>query len=310
VIYFDSAGNRLTTPVTRKQPLLSAVNGVDTSFFPPESVTSGTTPPPAPGPAHASANDFNGDNYPNFFGTSAAAPNGAGVAAVLLGVAKANNITLTPADVRNLLTATTQGNEDQTPNYCTGTAGTTTIVASGYARTDNNAYTVSYNGPAGTTLSQITIDVSTIGVHFDTTTAIPTDTSTSATATGVVVSAFNGTTTVAPFTAPSVASSSVATGSQSTANSLLTINFNNFNPGATLKFGVGRRNDGVNIYAQLSEVLGGQTPASPGALVGATNSAATVASGRFVNTLKKAWNYKEGYGLIDAQAAVNRMLGL
>ncbi len=109
-------------------------------------------------------------------------------------------------------------------------------------------------------------------------------------------------------TAPSVASYTVGTGSQGTANSLLTINFNNFNPGATLKFGIGRRIDTVNIFAQLSEVLGGQTPSSPGALVGSTNSAGTTAAGRFVNTFSKKWNYKEGYGLVDAQAAVQLLL--
>ncbi len=309
VIYFDSAGNRLATPSVRKQPLLSATNGVDTSFFPPASVTSGTTPPSPPGPSNPSPSDFNGDGYPNFFGTSAAAPSAAGVAAVVLGVAKQNNITLAPADIRTLLTSTTQGNEDQTPNAAIGTAGPLTVVASGYARTDNNAYTVSYGGATGTTLASLTIDLSPIGAHFDPTTAIPTDASTTATSTGVVVSVFNGTTTPAGTTAPSVASYTVGTGSTGTANSLLTVNFSNFNPGATLKFGVGRRNDVVNIFSQLSEVLGGMTPASPGALLSETDSVSGTASGRFSNTFKQKWNYKEGYGLISAQAAVARMLG-
>ncbi len=308
-IYFDAAGNRLATAEVRKQPLLAAVNGVSTSFFPPVGGT-GTTPPAPPGPSNPSPYDFNGDGYPNFFGTSAAAPSGAGVAAIVLGIAKANGIALSSADVRSLLTSTTQANEDQTPNYAVGTAGPASVVASGYARTDNNAYTVSYNGSPGSTLSQITIDLSTIGVHFDPTAAIPTDTSTTATATGVVVSAFNGTTTPTGTTAPSVASYTVGTGANGTANSLLTINFNNFNPGATLKFGVGRRNDGSNVFAQLSEVLGGQTASSPGALVGAKTSTGSTASGRFVNSFSKKWNYKVGYGLIDATAAVNRLMGM
>ncbi len=308
-IYFDAAGNRLATPVVRKQPVLSACNGVDTTFFPPVGVTSGTTPPPAPGPANPSTQDFDGDGYPNFFGTSAASPNGAGVAAVILGVAKANNITLSPGDVRSLMISTTQANQDQTPGSAVGTAGAVTVTAGGYGRTDNNGYTVAYSGAAGTTLASITIDLSTIGAHFDTTTAIPLDTTTTATGTGVVVSAFNGTTTPTGTTAPSVTGFTVGTGSGGTATSLLTVNFSNFNPGATLKFGIGRRNDVVNIFSQLGEVLGGQTPTSPGALLSATNSASGTASGRFVNTFKQKWNYKEGYGLIDAQAAVNRLLG-
>ena len=68
-IYFDAAGNRLATPVTRKQPLLSTVDGVSTTFFPP---ATGTV---APGPTNP-VNDSDGDGYPNFFGTSAAAPTG------------------------------------------------------------------------------------------------------------------------------------------------------------------------------------------------------------------------------------------
>ncbi len=308
-IYFDAAGNRLSTPVVRKQPVLSAVNGVDTSFFPPVGVTSGTTPPAVPSPTNPSTQDFDGDGYPNFFGTSAAAPNGAGVAAIVLGVAKANSITLTPADVRSLMTSTTQGNEDQTPGYAVGTAGQVSVTAAGYGRTDNNGYTVAYTGAAGTTLTSITIDLSTIGAHFDTTTAIPLDTTTTATGTGVVVSAFNGTTAPAGTTVPSVASYTVGTGSAGTATSLLTVNFSNFSPGATLKFGIGRRNDGVNIFSQLGEVLGGMSPSSPGALLSATDSTTAVTTGRFVNSFKQKWNYKTGYGLIDAQAAVNRLLG-
>lgn len=114
------------------------------------------------------------------------------------------------------------------------------------------------------------------------------DLATTTTGTGVVVSAFNGTTTPAGTTAPSVASFTVGTGSTGTANSLLTVNSNNSNPGATLKFGIGRRNDGVNIFGQLAEVLGGQTPASPGALLGSTTSAGgTPAAGRFANTFKQ-----------------------
>ena len=281
VIYFDAAGNRLPTPQVRKQPVLAATNGVSTSFFPPASVTSGTTPPAPPGPSNPSPSDFNGDGYPNFFGTSAAAPTCGGRRRRRPRCRQGEQHHADPGG-RGLAADLHHPGRTRTrrPTPRSAPPGTCRVVASGYARTDNNAYTVSYNGAAGTTLSTITIDLSTIGAHFDTTTAIPTDASTTATSTGVVVSVFNGTTTPAGFTAPSVASFTVGTGSTGTANSLLTVNFSNFNPGATLKFGVGRRNDTVNIYSQLSEVLGGQTAASPGALLSSTSSAnATVASG-------------------------------
>ncbi len=67
-ILFDPAGNRLPVPEIRQQPRIVAPDNTNTTFFIP-------------------GEDAEPDGFPNFRGTSAAAPNAAGVAALMLQVA-------------------------------------------------------------------------------------------------------------------------------------------------------------------------------------------------------------------------------
>jgi uncharacterized repeat protein (TIGR01451 family) len=81
-ILFDKSGNPTNDPRAQK-PEIVAPDGANTTFFYP-------------------GDDVESDGHPNFFGTSAAAPHAAGVAALLLDA----DPTLTPGDVYGLLEGT------------------------------------------------------------------------------------------------------------------------------------------------------------------------------------------------------------
>ena len=80
-ILFDSIGNKLQTPIIRMNPEVVGPDGVDTSFF---------------------GIDQLGSECPSFFGTSAAAPHAAGVAALMLDVQP----TLSPGELYGLMEIT------------------------------------------------------------------------------------------------------------------------------------------------------------------------------------------------------------
>jgi hypothetical protein len=80
-ILFDTAGNRLASPSFRHKPEIVAPDGTFTSTF-------GVTLP--------------GTSFPSFFGTSAAAPHAAAVAALML----EKNLSLSPATIYSTLEST------------------------------------------------------------------------------------------------------------------------------------------------------------------------------------------------------------
>lgn len=89
-ILFDPNGNRLATPEVRLKPDFAAIQGTETTFFPVDD--------------NGDPIDISGDGnaFPNFFGTSAAAPHAAAIAALI----KQANPTFTPAQIYQRLEST------------------------------------------------------------------------------------------------------------------------------------------------------------------------------------------------------------
>ena len=148
-VYFDSAGNPLPLPEIRRQPRLAAADGANVSsnmngYFASDS---------------ASDADTNG----NFFGTSAAGPHAAAIAALVL-QAHGGSHSLTPAQMTTLLESTTF-RHDLDPSYSSGVAHTSngesvriSILSDGSGLSgsstvnygtgvyDANAFSVTYEG--------------------------------------------------------------------------------------------------------------------------------------------------------------------
>ena len=102
-ILFDTAGNRLGASVNRNEPKFTAPDGGNTTFF--------------------YSDDSDADTFPNFYGTSAAAPAAAGVAALMLQLSP----NMTAASVYSTLQGTAQD---------MGTAGYDLTTGSGLIRAD------------------------------------------------------------------------------------------------------------------------------------------------------------------------------
>ena len=97
---FNTDGDRLLEPEIRLKPEIVAPDGTNTTFF-----------PPFPG------QDVEGDGFPNFFGTSAAAPHAAAVAALMLEAAP----NATPAEIYDALEQTALDMDDPfTPGFDVG----------------------------------------------------------------------------------------------------------------------------------------------------------------------------------------------
>jgi len=149
-IYFDANSNRLATPQIRLKPDIAATDGVNTSFFPLGVIPFGGVP-------LVGDSNYDPDDFPNFYGTSAASPHCAALAALVI-QAHGGPGSLTPAQVKTILQTTAFPHDldpySVTGNALAGNGGAVTINVTsdnsrntGTGSNDPNSWSIAYTGP-------------------------------------------------------------------------------------------------------------------------------------------------------------------
>ena len=278
-IYFDNLGNRLSTPDVRDQPTMAAVDGVDTTFFPTDL-----------------AADTDGDGLPNFFGTSAAAPHAAGVAALLLQAAGGPG-SLSDTAMRTLLQSTAAAH-DLDPAHSAATLVdtknlyTVTLTAAGDSGEntafDKAFFKLTFTGTPTSQLHKVVIDLAKSGEEFD---------PTKASGFPFKISKADG--TVKPDQVTATTSGGDAEGNHPTK---LTLVFTTYamRSGDTLAFGIDRDLATTHAGGNSADLLA-KTKIKARVL---DKGAAISLAGALANKVGTGYSPAVGYGLIDAAAAL------
>jgi hypothetical protein len=265
-IFFDQDNVRLAKPDIRQKPEIAAPDGVDTTFF------------GSPG--------VPGDPHPLFFGTSAAGPHAAGVAALLIQAAGGSG-TLSPDKLKTLLEQTTQQPHQLAAGLVsadlTSGADTLSVTVKGFLPQDPKQFNFVFNGPPGDSVEKIVMDASKANISF-----------------GDSSDQFF----IGPTNFP--------------ASDIVYLNSNGLNPVATVDFlHQGFKNNrfldlGFDIDNSLVGFLGINS-----SLMFGTKVTATIQSGNTTKTVHgilsaptgRGYAVTDGFGLIDALAAYQKLKG-
>jgi hypothetical protein len=262
-IYFDQNGKRLATPELRAKPEVAGVDGVGTTFFPPGS-------------------PYQADQFA-FFGTSAAAPHIAGVAALIIQAAGGPG-KIDPGSVKFALEATAPA-RNLLPLICpavgSSASGFVTVTARGSVTDGPNYLTVTYLGHSGQSLESLTIDASQGDLIFATKATNPAPT-------------IGTTVGVAPGDISFVIGP---------ASPLLTLKFKpgKFVSGDSVSFTIDQDNALTGVSGGQSDYLAAGTKFI--ATFGPTKDTVTAVF-QTVNGIGTGFSRADGFGLVDALAAV------
>ncbi len=261
-LYFDANYQRVTAPIVRLKPEVAGVDGVATTFF---------------------GGPYFNSPY-SFFGTSAAAPHVAAVAALVLQAAGGPG-SLDAATVKGVLEATTPPRDvDPLASSALGasSSGFISVTSQGTPFDTTNFITISYFGSGKNSIDSITFDGAPAGITFDTAATNPAPT------VGTTVG-------IKPTDVTFV--SNVGTD-----QTKLTLKFKpgTFVPGAQLSFTVDQDALIGGVGGNSSDELGFGTTF----VANLSGKTADTIKGTFQNSVGAGYNPADGFGLVDALGAV------
>lgn len=272
-ILFDVAGNRLGTPDLRNVPQIAGVDGVSTTFF---------SGPPGP------------SGFPQFFGTSAAAPNVAGVAALVLEAAGGPGSVSPQKLYRTLQATATRLPLDLSRAFSKATFAEGKILAVGgdfEGTFDANFFRLSLKSGAGKNISTVSIDLNPTGTGLNGVVFAPQF--------GTLVGNYGGSFVPDPNTG--IVALDTTTSAD---NRVLTVTFdaNEFQPGSFINFNVNRVFAGENPFF----LPGGNADVLQNAIVTVNFSDGSASVTKFKNVFDTtSFNFYTGAGLVNAQKAVD-----